>query len=193
LPDPWERMSLRWPQPKRPILSYEAERPISAYPIIGISVAYELELSGLIRLLEGAGIPLLAAQRGPRDPIIIGGGPLTNSNPSSLLPFVDLLIAGEAEALLPQAVERILDIRTRRPAIDAVADELGASSAQVAAAVAAFGMKLRDSQYVKDFDLEALLALARESQGADELGYRSELMDLIELARPLLKPDDTQR
>jgi radical SAM superfamily enzyme YgiQ (UPF0313 family) len=122
LPDSWERMSLPWPQPKRPILSYEAEQPISSYPIIGLSVAYELELSGMIRLLEGAGIPLLAARRSPRDPIVIGGGPLTNSNPSALLPFVDLLIVGEAEGLLPEAVARILDIRDRGPAIDAVAE-----------------------------------------------------------------------
>lgn len=121
LPDHWERMALPWPQPRRPILSYETERPISSYPIIGLSVAYELEISGLIRLLEGAGIPLLAAERGPRDPIVVAGGPLTNSNPSVLLPFVDLLIVGEAEALLPEAVARILDAGRREVAIESVA------------------------------------------------------------------------
>nr|WP_255216618.1 B12-binding domain-containing radical SAM protein [Pseudenhygromyxa sp. WMMC2535] len=122
LPEAWERMALPWPPRKRPaLLSYEAERPLSSYAIIGVSVAYELEIAGLIRLLEGAGIPLLAADRGPRDPIIIGGGPLTNSNPSVILPFVDLLIAGEAEALLPEAVATILDTPGRRQAIDAVA------------------------------------------------------------------------
>jgi radical SAM superfamily enzyme YgiQ (UPF0313 family) len=121
LPDEWERNSLSWPQPRRQILSYETEQPISSYPIIGLSVAYELEIAGVIRLLEGAGIPLLAAARGPRDPIVIGGGPLTNSNPSVLLPFVDILIAGEAEALLPAAIERILELRERGPAIEAVA------------------------------------------------------------------------
>lgn len=121
LPDEWERMALPWPQPRRPILSYESEQPISSYPIIGLSVSYELEIVGVIRLLEGAGIPLLAAERGPRDPIVIGGGPLTNSNPSVLLPFVDVLIAGEAEALLPEAIDRILATRGRADAIEAVA------------------------------------------------------------------------
>ncbi len=122
LPDGWDRSALSWPQPRRAILSYETEQPISDYPIIGLSVAYELELAGVIRLLEGAGIPLLAAERGPRDPIVIGGGPLTNSNPAVLLPFVDVLIAGEAEALLPDAVARILDVRVRARAIDTVAE-----------------------------------------------------------------------
>jgi radical SAM superfamily enzyme YgiQ (UPF0313 family) len=124
LPDAWERMALPWPPLKRPpILSYETEQPISSYPIIGISVAYELEISGVIRLLEGAGIPVRAADRGPRDPIILAGGPLTNSNPSVLLPFVDLLIVGEAEGLLPEAVTRIEAAGgRRREAIEAVAE-----------------------------------------------------------------------
>jgi radical SAM superfamily enzyme YgiQ (UPF0313 family) len=122
LPDSWEPITLSWPQPRRPILAYESERPISDYRVVGISVAYELEIAGVIRLLEGAGIPLLAADRGPRDPIIVGGGPLTNSNPSALLPFVDLLIAGEAEAVLPEALARILDHSDRRAGIDAAAE-----------------------------------------------------------------------
>lgn len=105
LPDEWEKTALEWPQPRVPILSYEAQRPLSDYPLIGLSVAYELELSGVIRLLEGAGIPVLARDRGPRDPIIIAGGPLTDTNPSLLLPFVDVLIAGEAEERLPEVVE----------------------------------------------------------------------------------------
>ncbi len=121
LPDAWERMALTWPQPRRPILSYEAERPLSEYPVIGISVAYELEIAGLIRLLEGSGIPLRAADRGPRDPIIIGGGPLTFSNPSCILPFVDLLIVGEAESLLPEAIRRIEAAPNRVDAIDSAA------------------------------------------------------------------------
>lgn len=121
LPDAWEAQALPWPQPPRPVLSVEAERPLSTYPIIGISVAYELELAGVVRLLEGAGIPLLAAHRGERDPIIIAGGPLTNSNPSALLPFVDLLIAGEAEHLLPAAIRELQGTQGRRRAIEAAA------------------------------------------------------------------------
>lgn len=121
LPDAWEPMALPWPQPRRPILTYEGERPLSSYRVIGISVAYELELAGLIRLLEGAGIPLLASERREHDPIILGGGPLTFSNPSSLLPFVDLLIVGEAEDLLPEALARIAARRGRDDAIAAAA------------------------------------------------------------------------
>ena len=97
LPDAWEALALPWPQPKQSIVSYEAERPLSSYPRIGLSIAYELEIGGVIRLLEGAGIPVLAARHGERDPIIIGGGPLTFLNPNVAIPFVDILIVGEGE------------------------------------------------------------------------------------------------
>jgi radical SAM superfamily enzyme YgiQ (UPF0313 family) len=119
LPDAWEPAALPWPQPRIPVLSYEARRPIADYPVLGLSVSYELEVAGVIRVLEGSGIPVLAAQRGPRDPVVVAGGPLTSSNPSALLPFVDVLIVGEGEELLPQAVERILGAKSREAGIEA--------------------------------------------------------------------------
>src|ERR1700761_4849163 len=36
-------------------LTYEAMRPLGAFPVIATSVAYELELAGLIKMLEAAG------------------------------------------------------------------------------------------------------------------------------------------
>lgn len=121
LPDEWERASLAWPAPRQKIVSYESGQQISSYRVIAVSVSYELEVVGLIRCLEGSGIPLLAKDRGPHDPIILAGGPLTNSNPSVLLPFVDLLICGEGEELLPAAIHEILDSQDRDNAIARVA------------------------------------------------------------------------
>jgi radical SAM superfamily enzyme YgiQ (UPF0313 family) len=121
LPDDWEPTALPWPQPRQPILSYEGERPLSDHRVIGLSVAYELEIVGVIRLLEGAGIPVLAADRGRHDPIIVAGGPLTGTNPSVLLPFVDLLIFGEGEQTLPAALEAIFDAPDRQQGIERAA------------------------------------------------------------------------
>ncbi len=121
LPDAWEPASLRWPAPKEPVLSYEQGRPVSDYRVLAMSVSYELEVTGVIRLLEGAGIPLYAKDRGPRDPILIAGGPLTTTNPSVLLPFVDILMFGEGEEQLPQAIDRALSNPQRSTAIEAIA------------------------------------------------------------------------
>ncbi len=119
LPDEWEPATLEWPQRAQQVLSYEGLSPIRDYPIVAISVAYELEISGIIRLLEGAGIPLLTKHRSKRDPIVIMGGPVTTTNPSLLLPFCDVLISGEAEHTLPLAVQTILDTPGRSAAVEA--------------------------------------------------------------------------
>ncbi|MBX7083051.1 MAG: B12-binding domain-containing radical SAM protein [Nannocystaceae bacterium] len=120
LPDEWAAEKLPWPPPPEDILSYEAQRPIADYRVLGFSVAYELEIAGLLRMLAGAGIPVLASQRRERDPIVLGGGPLTDTNASCLLPFVDVLVCGEADALLPQAIQLCAEARDRDDAIAAL-------------------------------------------------------------------------
>jgi radical SAM superfamily enzyme YgiQ (UPF0313 family) len=121
LPEAWSPAALPWPARHEPVLAYESMRPLSDYRVIALSVAYELEVTGVIRLLEGTGIPVLAADRGPKDPIVIAGGPLTTTNPSALLPFVDLLICGDGEVELPLALERIAGAATREASIAAAA------------------------------------------------------------------------
>jgi Ca-activated chloride channel homolog len=54
-----------------------------------------------------------------------------------------------------------------------------------ASAVAAFGMLLRDSKYKADASYNKVLELARASTGADQQGYRSEFIQLVETARML--------
>ncbi len=120
LPDALAAGSQSWPPPRQPILSLEGGRPLADHAIVGLSVAYELEIVGVLRLLHAAGIPLFAAERDHRMPIVIAGGPLTDTNPSVLLPFVDVLICGEAEELLPEAIARIFGARDRDDALSRV-------------------------------------------------------------------------
>lgn len=54
-----------------------------------------------------------------------------------------------------------------------------------AAAVAGFGMLLRESGYAGDFDYSRCLEMIRQSKGSDPEGYRAELMRLVELSRLL--------
>ena len=53
------------------------------------------------------------------------------------------------------------------------------------AAVAAFGMLLRDSEFKGDVDYERVLGLAREGKGKDFFGYRTEFIQLVEKCRLL--------
>ena len=53
------------------------------------------------------------------------------------------------------------------------------------AAVAAFGMLLRDSQFKGDASFDSVLELARKGKGTDFHGYRAEFIQLVEKARLL--------
>ena len=57
-----------------------------------------------------------------------------------------------------------------------------------AAAVAAFGQKLKGSDYGAAMGWDAIEALARSGMGSDESGYRAEFIQLVRTAS-LLKPD----
>ncbi|MCB9742312.1 MAG: radical SAM protein [Alphaproteobacteria bacterium] len=97
-----------WRASRTPLLTYETQSPVNGFEVVGVSLAYELELAGLITALELAGIPPLRRDRGPEHPRVILGGPLTFSNPLPATPFADLVLLGEAEESAPQAFEAAL-------------------------------------------------------------------------------------
>ena len=53
------------------------------------------------------------------------------------------------------------------------------------AAVAEFGLILRNSEYMEDASMEHVIALAKNAKGQDEEGYRSEFMKMVKLADSL--------
>lgn len=58
------------------------------------------------------------------------------------------------------------------------------------AAVASFGMLLRDSDYLNGFNYGKALSLAKSSKGADENGYRAEMIKLMEMAELMKKTEE---
>ncbi len=79
-------------------------------PVVAFSVAYELELAGLIDCLELAGIPALAEERARRAP---PARPRRRAadvlEPAPAAPFADVIVLGEAEETLPQLVDALRD------------------------------------------------------------------------------------
>jgi radical SAM superfamily enzyme YgiQ (UPF0313 family) len=101
-------------------VSYEGLRPLGEFPLIAVSVAYELELAGLLRMLDASGIPVRSSERGRNGPLVIAGGPLTFSNPLPLTPFVDAIVMGEAEDVIIPVVEACRDAADRDAALAAL-------------------------------------------------------------------------
>jgi len=90
---------------ERLLVTLETGQPVGGYPVLAYSVAYELEIAGLVETLERANIPVLAADRDRRHPLVIAGGPLTFSNPAPLVPFCDVILVGEGEETVVELME----------------------------------------------------------------------------------------
>lgn len=106
------------------LCTYESGRPVGSHPVVAISVAYELELAGVIELLELSGIPPLAEDRDERHPFVLCGGPLTNSNPLPLAPFADAILMGEADESVQQALDVLAASPNKEAARVALAREI---------------------------------------------------------------------
>ncbi len=95
LPDPEEHAW--YAKNNTSLLSLETQRPINDFHLVGFSVSYENDYLHLLHMLELARIPLLAAERDERHPIILAGGAVTYINPEPLADFVDVMIIGDGE------------------------------------------------------------------------------------------------
>ncbi|MGA2449237.1 MAG: radical SAM protein [Polyangiaceae bacterium] len=107
-------------KPERPV-TYESGRPIDDLPVLAFSVAYELEIAGVVRMLTAAGIPPDRHRRDGRHPLVIGGGPLTFSNPLPLAAIVDAIVVGEADSRVVTVVRTASEASSRAAALDALA------------------------------------------------------------------------
>jgi radical SAM superfamily enzyme YgiQ (UPF0313 family) len=69
--------------------------------LFGLSLSWELDGPVLLELLERQRIPLWSQERSDGDPIVFGGGPVLTANPEPLAPFLDVVLLGDGELLLP--------------------------------------------------------------------------------------------
>lgn len=84
-----------------PPISIESQRPLSDFAVLAFSISYELDYFNVVRILKTSGIPIYAAERDEKYPLVIAGGPAITANPIPLSPFFDCLGIGEAEVILP--------------------------------------------------------------------------------------------
>ncbi|MDR0476367.1 MAG: radical SAM protein, partial [Desulfobulbaceae bacterium] len=94
-----------------PPLSLESGRPLADFPIIMASVSFEEDLPNLAAMLVQGGVETLAARRkatiSSASPLVVIGGVALSVNPEVAAPFADLLVIGEAEAVLPRLIEML--------------------------------------------------------------------------------------
>ncbi len=99
--------------PSQPLRSLESGHLLSDFPLIFCSISFEHDYLNLVRLLRLGGIQPLAEDRDEQvragQPLVICGGVVTFMNPEPLAPFVDLFLVGEAEPVLDDFMNCLLE------------------------------------------------------------------------------------
>jgi radical SAM family uncharacterized protein len=110
-----------------PLYALESFTPLSAFDILGFTLQYDLAATNVLTILDLGGIPLAAADRGERDPLVIAGGPCV-ANPEPMSRFIDLFVFGDGEEILPQLCDAWSQLRSsgadRATALAALAAQL---------------------------------------------------------------------
>jgi radical SAM family uncharacterized protein len=101
----WQDLEALMREHHVPQFTVDGHRPVRAFDVLGVSFATELGYTNLLTALDLAGIPLLAADRGEDDPIVLGGGH-SAFNPEPIADFIDAVVLGDGE----QAVLGITDL-----------------------------------------------------------------------------------
>src|SRR5215467_1933060 len=91
-----------------PQFTVDAHRPVRAFDVLGVSVATELGYTNLLTALDLAHIPLMAADRGDDDPIVLAGGHAA-FNPEPIAEFIDGAVLGDGEQAVLTITELIRD------------------------------------------------------------------------------------
>lgn len=79
-----------------PLYGLESRDAIAEFDFIAFTLQYEMSYTGVLNMLDLAGVPLRACDRDERYPLVIGGGPCA-CNPEPMADFFDLFILGEGE------------------------------------------------------------------------------------------------
>ena len=102
---PWVDMMAEMKTNNIPLFSLESKHPLKEFDVIGFSLGHELTFTNILAMLDLAGLPVLAAERSEKHPLVIAGGTCV-LNPEPLTDFIDLFVIGDGE----EVVLELLDV-----------------------------------------------------------------------------------
>lgn len=93
---PWFDMEEKMRENNIPLYALETGDPLTKFDFVMFTLQFEMSYTNILNMLDLAGIPIYAKDRGEDDPIIVGGGPCAY-NPEPLADFFDIFYIGEGE------------------------------------------------------------------------------------------------
>ena len=103
---PWVDMLGELRKSATPLLSLESHTPLSRFDIVGFTLQYEMSYTNVLEMLDLGGVPVLCADRGENDPIVVAGGPCA-FNPEPLHLFIDAFMIGDGERSIVELTDMI--------------------------------------------------------------------------------------
>jgi len=102
-------------------LSLESGAPLDYFPVLALSLTYEMDYFNVVALLRAADIPPRATDREESHPLILAGGPAISANPEPLAPLMDAILIGEVEPIFGQLTDALhLIAESREAELDAL-------------------------------------------------------------------------
>ena len=101
---PWPDLEDQMREKGYRLFALESQEEIRNFDLIAFSLQYEMSYTNVLNMLDLAGVPLYAKDRGENDPLVFAGGPSAN-NTEPMADFFDFYNLGEGEEMLPEIVE----------------------------------------------------------------------------------------
>lgn len=86
------------------IAGLENKTPLRDFNILGFSLLYELNYTGVLEIMDLGNIPFYSKDRDESYPLVIAGGPCM-VNPEPIADFFDVILVGDGEEALPEICE----------------------------------------------------------------------------------------
>ncbi len=120
---PWADMERLMRARGIPLASLESSRPLRQFDILGFSLQYELSYTNILNMLDLAGIPVWARDRGDEFPLVIAGGPST-ANPEPVADFFDVMVIGDGEEAILEICACVMEGKKKRSSKALLLEEL---------------------------------------------------------------------
>lgn len=158
-------------------LSLESASPLDYFPIVALSISYEMDYFNVVALLRAADIPPRATDREESHPLILAGGPAISANPEPLAPLMDAILIGEVEPIFGQLTDALhLIAESREAALNALGHVPGLYLPNLAGEQSPFPIPVT-RQWLRDLDSSPThsVLFTPDTEFAD--------MGLVEIAR----------
>lgn len=87
----------------QPLYALESGDPVGGFDILGFTLQYEMNYTGVLNMLDLAGVPLYSHQRTSLSPLVVAGGPCVY-NAEPVADFFDIIMIGEGEEMWPELI-----------------------------------------------------------------------------------------